>query len=360
MNLIDLAEQIGLNPKRVAGTHGGEYHSPCPSCGGTDRFILHPHKQMKNCKGSYFCRRCNKNGDAIQFCRDYHNMSFNEAVNYVGAEITEKKTVFYEPKTNKSSVQVINNPSKEWTKQAYLLVQNAHEDLLNQKDILARLHKRGLLIEAIKQYKIGWLNETKKIAGSFWGIEKKEIWIPAGILIPTIEHNAIIRLKIRRKDWISEDEIGKYIVVSGSMQGLNIIGNKKNPVMIVVESELDAYALHYSVGDFAVIVAVGGSTKNLDIVTHRLAKNKTTLLVCHDNDAAGTDMWYKWKSLYKQAQACPTPMAKDIGEAVEQGIDLKAWIIAKLSPQVLHDLNLIKKPVLGQGFVRSFANFINL
>ena len=40
MEILKLAFQDGLNPKKVAATNGGEYHSPCPECGGKDRFII--------------------------------------------------------------------------------------------------------------------------------------------------------------------------------------------------------------------------------------------------------------------------------------------------------------------------------
>ena len=40
MQLLDLVQADGLAPKKVASTNGGEYHSPCPGCGGKDRFII--------------------------------------------------------------------------------------------------------------------------------------------------------------------------------------------------------------------------------------------------------------------------------------------------------------------------------
>lgn len=41
INLLDL---IGTDTtlKRVANTNNGEYHGPCPFCGGKDRFIVQP------------------------------------------------------------------------------------------------------------------------------------------------------------------------------------------------------------------------------------------------------------------------------------------------------------------------------
>lgn len=73
MNLLRLAEELGLEPRKTSNKGGGEYHSPCPSCGGKDRFILWP------AKGQYWCRQCEKSGDAIQFCRDFQGLSFRSA-----------------------------------------------------------------------------------------------------------------------------------------------------------------------------------------------------------------------------------------------------------------------------------------
>jgi len=42
MTILDLLEQDGIEPKKVASTHGGEYSSSCPLCGGEDRFRYWP------------------------------------------------------------------------------------------------------------------------------------------------------------------------------------------------------------------------------------------------------------------------------------------------------------------------------
>lgn len=332
MILLNLVHEKGITPKRVAYTEGGEYHSPCPSCGGTDRFVIQPHKQMKNCIGYYFCRQCGVKGDSIQFCLDYLGFTnFKEAANYVGAKIPEILPNIFLQQKSKPVTVVVNKPPVMWTQQAYNIVQEAHDFLLSQEDILQTLHKRGLPIAAIKKYKIGWLSEDKSFEGHVWGLEKETNWFPAGILIPTIEQDqTVIRLKIRRRDWLVGDALPKYIAISGSMNGLNIIGDKKNTIMIVVESELDGYALHHAVGDFAVIVAIGGCTKNLDSLTAYLANSKKVLLVCHDNDDAGRIMLRKWQQLYSHAKGYTTPLGKDIGEAIEQGLNLRSWIFTIL------------------------------
>lgn len=332
MDLIKLAEEAGLKPKWVALTQGDEYHSPCPACGGTDRFIMHPNKQMSKCTGSYFCRRCEIHGDSIEFCRKFLGFDdFKDAAEHAGATLGEKgrRQIMNIPSIPKNYNTPINQPSKEWTKRANKIVEEAHANILQQPEVLETLQQRGLPIGAVKLYKLGWWPKDKKENGSAWELEKdKEVWIPAGIVIPYIEKDGnVARLKIRRKDWKHGDELPKYAIITGSMNGLNIIGNKKNPIMVVVESELDAYALHYAANDIVVIVAIGGSTKNPDPVTDDLAKKKNLLLVCPDNDDTGKKVFEKWKGFYPYAKNYPTPFGKDIGEAIQQGLDVRSWII---------------------------------
>ncbi|MBP6869810.1 toprim domain-containing protein [Candidatus Babeliales bacterium] len=341
MNLLDLAHLTGLNPKRVASTSNGEYHSACPFCQeGHDRFIIHPEKVMKNCVGSYFCRRCNKRGDVIQFCIDALQYSFQDAVNYVGATIPEKASHSFLPPKYTPPATTIKTPHEKWQYQAQQLIEQAHTHLLLNQEIIDKLTKRGLPLEAIKQYKIGLTLYDNNQNGEIWGQDKEKIWIPAGIMIPVIEHNKVVRLKIRRTKWHENDTLPKYVIISGSMSGLNIIGNKKKPIMIVVESELDAYALHHSVQDLAVIIAVGGCLKNPDTVTDYLAQKKNLLLICYDNDNAGVEMFNRWQRLYPHAQPCPTEKGKDIGNAIEQELNLRLWIISKIPVSMQFDLNI--------------------
>ena len=116
------------------------------------------------------------------------------------------------------------------------------------------------------------------------------------------------------------------------MSGFKIIGDRKLPIMIVVESELDSLALHHAVGDLACIVAVGGNDKNLDSVTAACAREKRKILICHDNDEdnKGLKMFEKWQSIYPHAKTCPTPIGKDIGEAFQQGLDIRKWILENI------------------------------
>ncbi len=115
MGLLEFAKEDGLNPKKVASTKGGEYHSSCPSCGGRDRFIIW------NKLNRYFCRQCRKSGDEVQFLREFHGLSFKEACEkscFIPKEraFSIKKSLCqndfqFEPRA-------VSMPPSEWRKQA--------------------------------------------------------------------------------------------------------------------------------------------------------------------------------------------------------------------------------------------------
>ncbi len=348
MCLLNLIEEVGINPRWVASTNGGEYHSACPKCGGKDRFFIQPTKQMKNCIGYYRCRKCDCSGDTIQFAIDFLRMDFKQAIERIGITLP-KRSYFSNPIKKTFTPRMVNTINSKWQEKANVFVEWAQKNIWNKKNILKMLNKRGLPEAVVSKYKIGWCPQDLWRNKQDWEISfdkdtNSKLWLAQGIVIPSLEKNGKVqRIKIRRTSWKPNDTIGKYIAISGSMNGLSIIGDTKKEVMIIVESELDAYAVHNAVGDFAFVIAVGSNIKNPDNVTDYFAQNKSTLLICYDNDSAGMIMLDKWKKLYSHAQGTPTPIGKDVGEAIQQGLDLRSWIITKLPTQMQHDLNLIKR-----------------
>lgn len=332
MTLLDLAHSIGLSPKKASSTQGGEYKSGCPRCGGKDRFFIQPSKQMKNCLGYYRCRQCECSGDTIQFAREFCGLDFKQAAEIAHATIPENQSLFKLPRKQFTPTKI--NPTSElWTSRANAFVTWTHQQIMKEPAILEMLHKRGLPIEAVINYKMGWNPSDIWRTKDAWGLESHDdpdakLWLAKGIVIPSIENNGNVnRIKIRRTDWKNNDAFGKYIAVSGSMVGLTIIGDRSKDIMIVVESELDAYALHHSVGNYAFIVSVGSYSKNPDLICNYIAEKVPCLLICHDNDEAGAKMLDKWVQLYPHAQGYPTPIGKDIGEAIEQGFQIRPWIL---------------------------------
>lgn len=335
MNLIELAQQTGINPKWVASTGGGEYHSSCPICSGTDRFYIQPYRQMSKCLGFYCCRQCGINGDAIQFARQFLSYSFQEAAQIVNAIIPEKVSLHTFNTYNISRSVTLQKPPEEWITKATEFVNQAHENLLREEKMLAYLADRGLSLDAVSRYKLGFSDKDEFFSRADWNLneqvrpdgKQRLLWIPKGLVIPCIDSNKVIRLKIRRFDWKEGDELPKYVAISGSMNGLSLIGSSKRTIMVVVESELDAYAIDCVAHDFACAVSVGSNIKNPDNVTDRLAKNVRHLLISHDNDIAGQKMLTKWQRLYPHAVSYPTPIGKDIGEAFQKGLNIRDWLL---------------------------------
>ena len=96
MNVIDL---VTTPLKRVSTTKGGEYHGPCPSCGGKDRFHVWP--QENHGEGSWWCRQCGNGGDGIQYLRDIEQLTFKEACNRLGKELKKPMHAYDTPGTTK-------------------------------------------------------------------------------------------------------------------------------------------------------------------------------------------------------------------------------------------------------------------
>jgi DNA primase len=231
---------------------------------------------------------------------------------------------------------MLQAPSKEWVMHASDFVDQAHERLLRKSDALEYLTRRGLPFAAVKLYKLGWSDKDLFLPRASWGLaeqlDTRSLWIPRGLVIPIMEHDGkVVRLKVRRYDWHEGDKLPKYVAIPGSMNGLSIIGtNKQAKIVVVVESELDAYALDFIARDLICTIAVGSNIKNPDNVTDRLACKAQHLLISHDNDDAGTKMLNKWQRLYPHARNYPTPIGKDIGEAIQNEFNIREWLLAAM------------------------------
>lgn len=79
MNIIDLLTQRGLVPVKISDTHGGEYASPCPKCGGSDRFRCWPEMPSVFGGGTWFCRNCARAGGCVDFLMHVNGYDFPAA-----------------------------------------------------------------------------------------------------------------------------------------------------------------------------------------------------------------------------------------------------------------------------------------
>lgn len=324
--------QVGLNPKKVSSAKGGEYHSSCPRCGGEDRFRIQP------AIGRYACRQCECKGDAIQFCRDFLHMSFHEACERVGSENAEL-FVFSRSVCQASAMRPL---SSSWIEKADEFVESSNQRLLIDSIQMKKMHEeRGLKEETIRTYRVGWNPVNKFPRLSEWGLEETEksqkMCFPKGIVIPSFdflsnEVRTPNRIKIRRSDWHEGDRYKKYHEVSGGSNAFPFYGLRTNQIALIVEAELDAMLLVQEIGDFCTCIALGGASKEPDMVTAEWLKTRKLILYSLDCDETGRKRYDYWRSNFPNLRAWPPDSNKSPADSfLKDGVNLKEWYSAGVS-----------------------------
>lgn len=320
--ILSLAAEVGLYPKKVANTNGGEYHSPCPRCGGKDRFIIW------NAINRYYCRQCEAKGDSIQFCRDFMGMGYRAACSKLGQEPKAPSTQLILRK-HSFTPEEAHLPSEEWQSQAEKFVLACHQKLIESPEGLKLLYARGLTLPTIQRARLGWNVNAQSVSRTSWDNLKghtKPLWLPSGIVIPTLSAEKIIKVKIRRIDWKDDDPLPKYVEIKGSMKCPSLFGEQSQNILLV-EAELDALLVHQVTSDLCCCIALGGASKKPDQSTHQHLQKASLILFALDFDEAGKKPFHFWKNIYPHLKAWPVPKEKSPGDAFKAGVDLRQWIL---------------------------------
>jgi len=359
MNVLDLYRSKGLDIKKVASTHGGEYCGPCPGCGGDDRFRLWP--EQNSGQGSFFCRGCGKAGDRVSFLMAFDRMSYPEACASLNIKLEnqkyktprvpgQKERQNKKPTPQKATTRKNATPDL-WVEKAGALVEWAHGKLMENDDQLAWLADRGIDRAAVEKFKLGW-NPGKDGRDLWrpresWGLSiemkenkngkmvKKKLWIPRGLVIPWLSDEPR-RIRIRRPG----EKPPRYYIMPGSamdmmvipgfrVQGLGV-QDSGNRAYLVIESELDGIMCHARAGDICSVIALGSSAAKPDKKLMENLRKSAVILLSQDYDAAGTKAMGWWKQEFYQAKTWPVPEGADPGEAFQAGIDIRAWVSAGL------------------------------
>ena len=355
MNVLDLANKR-VELKKVASTKGGEYAGPCPGCGGDDRFHVWPAE--KSGEGSWWCRGCNKGGDAIQFLIEFEGKTFPEACDILNKPLPDPEN-FHGFHTNKHSnkhrhtsswAPGVSKPpdgvdATVWREKARKFVEWAHEKLLANDQQLAYLAGRGIDKDSVVWFRLGFNPGTRGSKAIFrpresWGLpsEKKEdgkpkkLWIPRGVVIPCMAGDDVLRIRIRRPDQdLTPKFKTKYYVVPGSTMAPMLAGADKKG-FVVVETELDAVMLHQAAGDLVGVLAMGSASAKPDRVVFEILKASFCILNALDFDRAGYAAGKWWQDNFNQVSWWPVPDGKDPGDAYAKGVNLREWILAGLPP----------------------------
>lgn len=363
--------------KKVSGAKGGEWHSPCPICGGTDRFSVFPEQpggelcQKHDLRGTWACvRGCGKGGDLISWFTEIEGLTFKEACAELQITLEAQERVKRGYRPLRQPCQQAQStfaprgylpPSEQWQLAATKLAMDAYHRIYDYPAIMNYLARRGLPQPAIDDYGLGYIEgEGKQPDGiyrarSAYGLPEKigrdgkpvhAFRMPRGITIPVwTSAFRVLRIRIRRRD-IDRDKSNpkdpKYLLVPQPGQPysapLMLYPKDTQPELttwVVTEAELDAMAVHYAcagkVGAISILTAKGKPDK----VAHEALSRSARILVALDADEDKTDgsnpgaeAWLWWKQTYPQAKLWPVPVGKDPGEAFSLGINLADWIFA--------------------------------
>jgi len=327
MNLLDIIQHDGIKLTR----YGKTYRGRCPFHNGkTETSLL-----VDTEGGKFHCFGCDRHGDAIDWLRERREMSFLEACQYLGREPETKPKeprpapLKWEPKEPKETAHA-------WEEKARDFMNKARHTLWTDTGTEARafLHGRGLTDETVKGACLGWNPSDRYLERANWGLEpslkedgtERRLWIPAGLIIPLIDKGKVKRLRVRR----TEGE-PRYVLISGS-DTRPMTWNLERGAAVIVESELDGILLDQEAGDLAGVVAMGTATAKPDGPKHEALREMEIILVSLDSYEAGAKAsWQFWPTTYgKKAKRWPVIKGKDPSEAWQNGLDLRAWILAGL------------------------------
>ncbi len=362
MSLLDLLKEDNIQPKRKSSTHGGEYKSACPKCGGKDRFIYWPNHPEGE---SWWCRQCGKGGTAVHYLVHIRNMSYFDAYKSLGISPSLQARKYFKQHWDPQPPQ--EPPPKLWQQQAAAFLSWSQGILWDGVYVKIRewlLNERGLTEKTVKQAGLGWIPQDHYADRESWGLPESlneqgkntKLWLPAGLVIPCFNDGQLIRIRIRRHN--PSDDDGKYYIVPGSTMSPMVLGS--NNRYIIVESELDCILLYQEAGDLVTAIALGSSNTKPDTVLYERLKEADKILVSLDSDEAGANStWRFWMEHFPQAIRWPVIKGKDHTEAYLNGLNLRKWVRAGIrnreQPVAEVEDERIALPVLTQEHTQELA-----
>jgi len=105
----------------------------------------HPSLSVDLEKGLYYCFGCNKGGDVIQFVRDYYNMNFQEAVEFLAIKFGLTIEAFRE---------------SEYSKIMRMVTEHYHAHLNDSEDAINYLKLKGINKSCCEKWMIGYAGKN--------------------------------------------------------------------------------------------------------------------------------------------------------------------------------------------------------
>lgn len=282
----------------------------CPFCAdGKDRFVVYPSK--------WWCRRCNKSGDAINYLMYRRDLTFSQACKELGVSLAgslpNSRTVNApHQQDNRPTNNTRIAPEREsaaFDDPAWSPAASAFAD-----ECAARLHApagakaleyligRGLTLDTITDANIGFNHKDRS---DHWG--KTKVFLPEGLVFPWEDN----RDGLRRVNFRPVRGQHKYRLAEGSAQALymgdRIVAAQR---IIIVEGEIDALTIWQSYDRSSLYCPVATGSVTHGRVARLIARlgSAKTIQVAFDSDEAGQSAARWWASVSSKVSILGTPL----------------------------------------------------
>ena len=351
MTILELLKEDNIKVSRqMNSTYGPKHESPCPSCGGNNCFHIWTERQEG---GKFWCRKCKKSGDVINYLMIFRGMDYNKACDVSGIYPARKTIWNRKPRTANAdhTIPCYESPSLQWQHQANSLLEWSIKCLWDEKYIKVREwlnNERGFTDDTIKLGNLGWIPHDIYLERSSFGLPEKlkeggvpyKLRIPSGLVIPCFINEIIQRLRIRVRN---PKDGSKYWQIEGSSSIPMVLGNKD--VFIIIESDLDALLLNQIAGDIIGVISLGSAYFKPDADIYSILKNAGKVLVSLDSDESGAEIsWKWWLSDFPNAIRWPIIRGKDPAEAYLNGLNLRKWIELGINESVARPSSNVQCP----------------
>jgi len=287
-----------------------QWSSPCPFCGGNDRFVILPYgsiHQGKEMPPHAFCRQCSAWVTAESLLQRKENISWHDAHAIIeGSKSIDEASKDYHGHSKKAKkltkADIEGAPCMEWQWSAEWFYTVCKKVLWSEQGekALTWLRERGLCDESIEQHCLGF-NPADYAAD--WGMGEK-VTLHRGIVIPYLGQEQVWKVEIRRST-NKHDE--RYRTVKGSANALyNYAALEFRGKAVICEGVFDCLAMKQALRDAgqAEIVPVATGSTNGAYGDRWVMKLNLCdfVVVAFDDDDGGNKAFGWWQERMSTAK----------------------------------------------------------